>query len=58
LLTCKQAVVFDKSERLMDTQRAKYFDRKTWNFLAFLSALFVLVAQNAFAQKVTSLEGK
>jgi uncharacterized protein (DUF2147 family) len=42
----------------MNTQRAIYLNRKTWNLLALLSALFVLVAQNAFAQTVTSLEGK
>jgi uncharacterized protein (DUF2147 family) len=42
----------------MDTQWATYLNRKNWNLLGFLTALFVLVSQSAFAQKATSLEGK
>jgi uncharacterized protein (DUF2147 family) len=42
----------------MNTKQAIYLDRKIWSLPALLSALFVLVAQNSFAQKITSLEGK
>jgi uncharacterized protein (DUF2147 family) len=42
----------------MNTKQVVYLDRKTWSLPALLSALFVLAAQNAVAQKVTSLEGK